>query len=57
MTVLTLLLSIGLLITIFIVFVWIYDRKLVKEITRHEKKLEKKGIYKRHFTKPNEPKV
>ncbi|SVB53690.1 uncharacterized protein METZ01_LOCUS206544 [marine metagenome] len=28
-----------------------YDKKLVKEIAEHEEKMEKKGLYKRHFIK------
>ena len=31
--------------------VYFYDRKLVKSIEEYEKRLEKKGIFKRHFTK------
>ena len=44
-----------LLITLFIVFiiyaVHVYDRILVKRINKHEEKLEKKGILKRHYYK------
>jgi hypothetical protein len=29
-----------------------YDRKIVKAITEYEKRLDKKGILKRHFSKP-----
>ena len=32
--------------------VYIYDRKLVKAITDYEIRLDKKGILKRHFSKP-----
>ena len=32
--------------------VYYYDRKLVKAITEYEKRLDKKGILKRHFSKP-----
>ena len=31
--------------------VYFYDRKLVKSIEEYEERLEKKGIFKRHFTK------
>ena len=29
-----------------------YDRKIVKAIAEYEKRLDKKGILKRHFSKP-----
>ena len=29
-----------------------YDRKIVKAIAKYEKRLDKKGILKRHFSKP-----
>ena len=29
-----------------------YDRKIVKAIVEYEKRLEKKGILRRHFSKP-----
>ena len=29
-----------------------YDRKIVKAITSYEKRLDEKGILKRHFSKP-----
>ena len=32
--------------------VYYYDRKIVKAITVYEKRLEKKGILRRHFSKP-----
>ena len=32
--------------------VYYYDRKIVKAITEYEIRLEKKGILKRHFSKP-----
>ena len=32
--------------------VYYYDRKIVKAITEYEKRLDKKGILKRHFSKP-----
>ena len=36
-------------IILLIICIHIYDRRLVKEITNYEKRLEKKGIFKRHF--------
>ena len=32
--------------------VYYYDRKIVKAIIEYEKRLDKKGILKRHFSKP-----
>ena len=32
--------------------VYYYDRKLVKAIAEYEKRMEEKGILKRHFSKP-----
>ena len=32
--------------------VYYYDRKIVKSIAEYEKRLDKKGILKRHFSKP-----
>ena len=29
-----------------------YDRKIVKAISKYEKRMEEKGILKRHFSKP-----
>ena len=29
-----------------------YDRKIVKAISKNEKRMEEKGILKRHFSKP-----
>jgi len=29
-----------------------YDRKIVKAIAKYEERLDKKGILKRHFSKP-----
>ena len=29
-----------------------YDRKIVKAIAKYEKRLDEKGILKRHFSKP-----
>ena len=38
-----------LFIILLIICIHIYDRFLVKEIEIYEKRLEKKGIFKRHF--------
>ena len=51
MSQITLILLIILFILIIIYVVHLYDRYLVKEINEYEKRLEKKGILKRHFTK------
>ena len=32
--------------------VYYFDQKIVKSITEYEKRLDKKGILKRHFSKP-----
>ena len=32
--------------------VYYYDKKLVNAITEYEKRLDEKGILKRHFSKP-----
>ena len=32
--------------------VYLYDNKLVKDIAEYEKRLDEKGILKRHFSKP-----
>ena len=32
--------------------VYFYDRKIVKAIIEYEKRLDEKGILKRHFSKP-----
>ena len=32
--------------------VYYYDRKIVKAIAEYEKRLDQKGILKRHFSKP-----
>ena len=44
------------LVSIFLIacfgVVYYYDKKLVKGITEYEKRLEEKGILKRHFIKP-----
>ena len=51
MTELTLLLLVLLLLVGCFGVVYFYDRKLVKSIEEYEERLEKKGIFKRHFTK------
>ena len=51
MTELTLLLLVLLLLVGCFGVVYFYDRKLVKSIEVYEERLEKKGIFKRHFTK------
>jgi len=52
MTETTLLLLILLILVICFFGVYFYDKKLVMEIAEYEKRLEKKGILKRHFSKP-----
>ena len=32
--------------------IYLYDKKLVKDIAEYEKRLDEKGILKRHFSKP-----
>ena len=50
----TLLSIIAIFIIILIVIIHVYDRHLVKEIDLYEKRLVKKGIFKRHFIKNKE---
>ena len=50
----TLLTIIFLFIILLVVIIHIYDRHLVKEIDLYEKRLVKKGIFKRHFIKNKE---
>jgi len=52
MTETTLLLLILLFLVCCFVGVYFYDKKIVREIAEYEKRLEKKGILKRHFSKP-----
>ena len=52
MTETTLLILVLLLLAGCFGVVYYYDRKIVKEITEYEIRLEKKGILKRHFSKP-----
>ena len=41
-------------IILLIIIIHLYDRYLVKEIDLYEKRLIKKGIFKRHFIKNKE---
>ena len=50
----TLLAIIIVFIVLLIAIIHFYDRYLVKEIDLYEKKLVKKGIFKRHFIKNKE---
>ena len=50
----TLLTIIFLFIILLVVIIHFYDRHLVKEIDLYEKRLVKKGIFKRHFIKNKE---
>jgi len=47
----TLLIGIIVFIIFLVICIHAYDRHLVKEIKNYEKRLEKKGIFKRHFIK------
>jgi len=51
MSAITLLIIIVLFIALLIAIIHIYDRYLVREIKLYEKRLEEKGILKRHFIK------
>ena len=51
MTEITLLILVLLLLIACFGVVYFYDKKLVKSIEEYEERLEKKGIFKRHFTK------
>ena len=51
MTEVTLLAIVIVFIVLLIAIIHFYDRYLVKEIDLYEKKLVKKGIFKRHFIK------
>ena len=51
MTEVTLLAIIIIFIVFLILVIHFYDKYLVREINLYEKRLEKKGIFKRHFTK------
>ena len=50
----TLLTIIVAFIVLLIAIIHFYDRYLVKEIDLYEKRLEKKGIFKRHFIENKE---
>ena len=50
----TLLIIIVSFIVLLIAIIHFYDRYLVKEIDLYEKRLVKKGIFKRHFIKNKE---
>ena len=52
MTETTLLLLVLLLLAGCFGVIYYYDRKIVKSIIEYEKRLDKKGILKRHFSKP-----
>ena len=54
MTEVTLLAIIIVFIVILVAIIHFYDRYLVKEIDLYEKRLVKKGIFKRHFIKDKE---
>ena len=54
MTEVTLLTIIIVFIVLLIAIIHFYDRHLVKEIDLYEKRLIKKGIFKRHFIKNKE---
>jgi len=52
----TLLTIIVAFIVLLIAIIHFYDRYLVKEINLYEKRLEQKGLFKRHFIKNKEKK-
>ena len=54
MTSTVLLIGIIVLIFIFIIGVYFIDKNMVKKIDLYEKRLVKKGIFKRHFIKNKE---
>ena len=54
MTEVTLLAIVIVFIVLLIAIIHFYDRYLVKEIDLYEKRLVKKGIFKRHFIKDKE---
>ena len=56
MTEVTLLAIIIVFIALLIAIIHFYDRHLVKEIDLYEKRLVKKGIFKRHLIKDKEKK-
>ena len=52
MTETTLFILVSIFLAVCFGVVYYYDKKLVKGITEYEKRLEEKGILKRHFSKP-----
>tara|TARA_Y100001951_G_C11103745_1_gene163510 strand:+ start:183 stop:347 length:165 start_codon:yes stop_codon:yes gene_type:complete len=52
MTEITLLILVLLFLIGCFFVIYYYDRKLVKGIVEYEKRLDEKGILKRHFSKP-----
>ena len=54
MSEITLFILIGTFILFLILAIYFYDKKLVKQIKSYEKRLETKGIFKRHFIKNKE---
>jgi hypothetical protein len=52
MTETTLLILVLLFLAICILAIYLYDRKLVRNIAEYEQRMEDKGILKRHFSKP-----
>ena len=57
MTEVTLLTIIIVFIVLLITIIRFYDKYLVKEIDLYEKRLVKKGIFKRHFIKDKEKQI
>ena len=53
MTSTVLLIGISVLIFIFIIGVYFLDRNMIKKIDLYEKRMEEKGILKRHFISKN----
>ena len=53
MTSTVLLIGISVLIFIFIIGVYFFDSNMVKKIDLYEKRMEEKGILKRHFISKN----
>jgi len=49
MTVTTLIFIVVMSIVCSIIAIYFYDRKLMREIAEYEKKMKKKGHFKRHF--------
>ena len=51
MTATTLFIGLIFFIILLVIIIHFYDRHLVKQIKEYESRLEKKGIFKRHYTK------